>query len=144
MAKDKELKLEVWANFKDSQHVFLATEENDQPRVRPVTLVFSDQRFWVLTGTNNAKIQQIRKDPKMEFCLLLESGEKIGYIRAAGSAKIISDRETKAKVARNCDFFSEYWKSPDDPNYALLELKLNEIEYLRTDETVAKRLKLLQ
>ena len=144
MAKDKELKFEVWANFKDSQHVFLATEQNGQPRVRPVTLVFSDQRFWVLTGTNNAKIQQIRKNPKMEFCLLLESGENIGYIRAAGSAKIISVRETKAKVARNCDFFSEFWKSPADPNYALLELKLNEIEYLRPDETVAKRLKLLQ
>ena len=142
MAKDKDLKLEVWANFKDSQHVFLATEENDQPRVRPVTLVFSDRSFWVLTGTNNAKIQQIRKNPKMEFCLLLESGEKVGYIRAAGSAKIISDRETKTKIARNCDFFSEYWKSPDDPNYALLELRLNEIEYLNPDETVAKRLKL--
>ena len=142
MAKDKDLKFEVWANFKDSQYVFLATEQNGQPRVRPVTLVFSDQRFWVLTGTNNAKIQQIRKNPKMEFCLLLEKGEKIGYIRAAGSAKIISDRETKAKVARNCEFFSEFWKSPDDPNYALLELRLNEIEYLNPDETVAKRLEL--
>ena len=142
MAKDKDLKFEVWAPFKDSQHVFIATEQNGQPRVRPVTLVFSDQRFWVLTGTNNAKIQQIRKNPKMEFCLLVERGEKIGYIRVAGSAKIISDRETKAKVARNCDFFSEFWKSPDDPNYALLELRLNEIEYLNPHETVAKRLKL--
>ena len=58
MAKDKDLKFEVWAHFKDSQHVFIATEQNGQPRVRPVTLVFSDQRFWVLTGTNNAKIQR--------------------------------------------------------------------------------------
>ena len=69
------------------------------------------------------------------------SVEKIGYIRAAGSANIIRYKETKAKVARNCDFFRE-WKSHDDPNYALLELRFNEIEYLNPNEIAAKRFKL--
>jgi len=40
---------------------FLATEENNQPRVRPVTLVFFDERFWVLTGTDDAKVKQLQK-----------------------------------------------------------------------------------
>ncbi len=140
--KLKDFKVEIWRHFKDQQHISLATEENDQPRVRPVTLVNFDQRFWVLTGTNNAKIRQIRENPKIEFCLLLEEGGHQGYIRAAGFAKIIKDEETKVKVADHCDFFCEHWKSPEDPNYTLLELKLNEIEYLRPNEDMARKFKL--
>jgi len=138
----KDIKAEIRMHLKGFQHIFLATEEKDQPRVRPVTLVNFDERFWVLTGTNNAKVKQIRKNPRIEFCLLLEEGGHRGYIRAVGFAKIIKDRETKAKVAQNCDFFNEHWKSPDDPSYTLLELKPNEIEYLRPEGFTAKKFKL--
>jgi len=138
----KDLKTDIWKHFKNYQHVFFATEENGQPRARPVTLVNFDQRFWVLTGTSNAKVRQIQKNPKIEFCLLFEEGGHQGYIRAAGVAEIIKDRETKAKLAKHCDFFSEHWKSLDDPNYTLLELKLNEIEYLGPNEEIARKFKL--
>jgi general stress protein 26 len=138
----KDFKAEIWRRFKDYPHIFLATQENDQPRVRLVTLVNFDQRFWILTGTRSAKVKQIRENPKIEFCLLFEEGEHHGYIRTAGFAKIISDRETKVKVAKHCDFFSEHWESLDDPNYTLLELKLNEIEYLRPKESTVRKFKL--
>jgi len=138
----KDFKAEMWRRFKDFPHIFLATEEEAQPRVRPVTLVHFDERLWVLTGTNSAKSNQVRKNPKIEFCLLFEEGGRQGYIRAAGFAKIIKDRETKVRVAKHCDFFCEHWESPDDPNYTLLELKLNEIEYLRPDESIARKFRL--
>lgn len=138
----KDFKAEIWRRFKDYPHIFLATQENDQPRVRLVTLVNFDQRFWILTGTRSAKVRQIRENPKIEFCMLFEEGEHHGYIRTAGFAKIIGDRETKVKVAKHCDFFSKHWKSLDDPNYTLLELKLDEIEYLRPKESTVRRFKL--
>jgi general stress protein 26 len=78
----------------------------------------------------------------MEFCLLFNEGEHNGYIRAVGSAKMIMDKETKIKVAKHCDFFDKHWKSPDDPNYTLLELKLSEIEYLRPDEDITRKFRL--
>lgn len=107
-----------------------------------MTLVCFDGRFWVLTGTNNAKTKQIRKNPKMEFCLLLEKGENRGYIRVAGLARIVQNIETKIKVAEHCDFFRKYWKSPEDPNYTLIELRPAEIEYLRTGEVTARKITL--
>ena len=133
------LKEEVWGPFKDYQFIFLATSEEDQPRVRPVTLVYLDGKFWILTGTENAKTKQISKNPKIEFCLLLQKKDKQGYVRAAGLAKIIQDRKTKGKIAEQCDFFSEFWKSFDDPNYTLIELHPTEIECLSPDEIVALR-----
>ncbi|MDH5482795.1 MAG: pyridoxamine 5'-phosphate oxidase family protein [Candidatus Bathyarchaeota archaeon] len=140
--KSKHFRAEIWRHLKDFQHVFLATTENGQPRVRPVTLVNFDEKFWVLTGTENAKVKQIMKNPKIEFCLLLEEGEKRGYIRGVGYAKIVAEKETKIKVAKYCDFFNEFWENPDDPSYTLLELEMNEIEYLKPNETKTRKLKL--
>jgi uncharacterized pyridoxamine 5'-phosphate oxidase family protein len=36
---------EVLNQFEDFQHVFLATTDGDQPRVRPVTLINFDGEF---------------------------------------------------------------------------------------------------
>jgi general stress protein 26 len=137
----KNFKAEIWRHLGD-QYVFLATGERDQPRVRPVTLVNFDQKLWVLTETDSAKVRQIRESPKIEFCLLFEEGGHHGYLRGAGFAKIIEDGETKTRLARHCDFFREHWESPDDPNYTLLELQLREVEYLRSDESRARKCKL--
>lgn len=140
--KSNKLKEEVWSHFKDLQFVYLATAEGDQPRVRPVTLLYIDKKFWITTGTNSAKVKQIKANPKMEFCLLFEEQKKQGYIRAAGMAKIIQDKKIKEKIAKNCDFFSSYFKSPDDPNYTLIEMQLADIEYLRPDEMYAQKFSL--
>jgi uncharacterized pyridoxamine 5'-phosphate oxidase family protein len=103
--KFRDVKAEIWRRFKNYQPIFLATQETDQPRVRPVTLVNFDQRFWILTGAKGAKTSQILENPKIEFCLLFNEGEYNGYIRVAGSAKMIRDKEAKVKVAKHCDFF---------------------------------------
>ncbi|MCK4432353.1 MAG: pyridoxamine 5'-phosphate oxidase family protein [Methanomicrobia archaeon] len=137
-----DIKEEVWTLFKDFQHVFLATVEDDQPRVRPVTLIYFDKKFWITTGTEDAKIKQIQKNPKIELCLYLQEGDKECYVRVAGMAKIIKDRETKETIARHCDFFSKHWEDVDDPNYTLIEIRPIEVEYLGPGEFLAQRFKL--
>lgn len=131
MYKTKE---EVWSYLKDSQNIFLATSEENQPRVRPVTLIYFDKKFWITTGTDNHKVLQIQKNPKIEFCLMVKKGDSQGYMRGTGLAKIITDKKQKEKIAKHCSFFSEFWESPDDPDYTLIELSINEIEYLKPDE----------
>jgi len=87
--KHDKIKEEVLNHFKDYQIVYLATAEENQPRVRPVTLLYLDKKFWITTGTDNAKVKQIRTNPQMEFCLLIDEQKKQGYIRDSGMAKII-------------------------------------------------------
>jgi len=113
----------------------LATIEGDQPRVRPVTLIYFNNRFWITTGTKSAKVKQIQRNSKVEFCLLFKEKDRDRCIRVAGLAKIIRDKETKGKIARHFDSFSKHWESVDDPNYTLLEMCPAEIEYVRPDKT---------
>jgi len=124
------IKQEVWEEFSKLQYVYLATAEGDQPRVRPVTLVNLERRFWIATGSKSAKAAQIRKNPNVEFCLPLLDGERTGYIRVAGTADAVEDREVKARIASQLDFFNEYWDSPDDPEYTLLRISHVAVEYL--------------
>ena len=49
---------EAWSYFQDFQHVFLATVEGDHPRVRPVTLVYFENRFGITTGTKSRRLNK--------------------------------------------------------------------------------------
>ncbi len=137
--KDASLKNEVWSYFKDMQPVFLATSDNDQPRVRPVTMLKYNDKFWISTGTNDAKIRQIKENNKVEFCLFIKEEKVSGYIRGTCEAIIVQDSETKKLLADNIPFFKEFWKNSDDPNYTLLEIVMKGVEYLKPGSFEATR-----
>ena len=134
MAIPSKLKKEIWDHFRSYAIIHLATVDGDMPRVRPVTLLYLDSRFFVFTTTSDAKVKQLRRNPKVEFCLPFKKGRKTGYVRAFGIAKLIIDQGTREKMAKGCRFFNGSWKSADDPNFTLLELVVKEIEYQRPGE----------
>ena len=131
---------DILSQIENFQYVFLATIEGDQPRVRPVTLINFEGKFWVATETRSRKVKQIMKNPKVELSFVFKKENKNCCLRITGVAKIIEDRQVKAKLARHCDFFSRHWKSVDDPNYTLLQIIPSEITYVTPEET--KRIRL--
>ena len=135
----EEIKSEIWENFQKMQEIQIATIDNDKPRLRPITLIFHNEKFWILTGTDSAKTKQIQENPNIEFCHLLKKDPDTGYIRANGIAKIIQDRDTKEELANQVDYFKSYWKGVDDPNYTLLEIEITEIEYMKPGEYAGQR-----
>ena len=140
MAKETKNIKEALNQLKNFQHVFLATIDDNQPRVRPVTLINFEGKFWITTDAKSEKVKQIMKNPKVEFSFIFKKRNRNCCLRVTGLAKIIKDRQIKAKLAKHCNFFSKHWKSVDDPNYALLQIIPSEITYVTPEET--KRMKL--
>lgn len=136
------LKQEIRENFSEEPYIFLATTEGDQPRVRPVTLIHLRNRLCVTTGSNDAKVKQIRRNPNVEFCLLLEKDERKGTIRAECEAKIVENQDVKADVYNNISFAKEFWRSSEDPNYTLIELHPISFEYMKPGSVQAVKIKL--
>jgi len=136
MPAERDFLKKVWSHFRDFQHVFLATMESDHPRVRPVTLIHLDKKFWVTTETKSAKVKQIQRNPKVEFCLNFKERGNDCCVRVAGLAKIVKEQETKTRIANHCSFFHKHWESVDDPNFTLLEICPSEIEYVSPNKTV--------
>ena len=137
-----ELIQEVWKSFSGELHIFLATIEGDQPRVRPVTLIRLQNKLFVTTGSNDDKVKQIKQNPKIEFCLMLEREERKGTIRAECEARIVENKDIKADVYNNISFAKEFWESPEDPNYTLIRLQPEAFEYMKPGSIQAVKIKL--
>ena len=124
---------EIWKYFDGEPQVFLATVDVEQPRVRPVTLIHLKEKLYVTTGSNDAKVKQIQRNSKTEFCLLFEKGDRKGTVRAECVAQIVEDKDVKGDVFNNISFAKEFWKSPDDPNYIVIKLKPISFEYMKPE-----------
>jgi general stress protein 26 len=129
---------EIWSNFDEQKVVYFATASDNQPYVRPLTMVPLDDKFWILTGTGDAKIVQLKENSKVEVCMAVEKDEHTGYVRFNGRARIVSDPEVKTSIAGRVSYFKEYWKGTDDPNYTLLEMDFEFLEYMRPGEMLGK------
>lgn len=135
------LKQEIWQNFVEQQNVFLATADGNQPRLRPVTLIRLKNRLFVATGAGDAKVKQIKQNPKTEFCLLLEKEGKKGTIRTECVAELVQDKNVKAETYNKIPFMKEFWSNPEDLKYALIELRPTGYEYMRIGSMEAVRIK---
>jgi uncharacterized pyridoxamine 5'-phosphate oxidase family protein len=133
---------EVWKNFDGQPHIFLATAEGGQPRVRPVTLIHLHDKLFVATGSSDPKVKQMKQNPRTEFCLLLEESGRKGTIRAECMVQIVEDKDVKADVYSNVSFAKEFWTSSEDPNYALIELQPTSLEYMKPGSVQSIKMKL--
>ena len=130
---------DFWQLIDDFKPGHLATFDGEYPRVRPVTFVHFEKKLWVLTGMNDAKIAQIQKHPKVEAHYPLQAADGNGYLRLGGTAKVIHDPVIKAKLAEHTPYFKDYWKTPEDTTYALLEIQVEHVEWLKPGEMLAKK-----
>ena len=103
--------------------IALATVEGDQPRLRPMTLLHHEDRFFIATGSENAKVEQIRRNPKVEFLLLVTKVGDTGSIRVESQASMVQDNAIRAALFNEVEFMKRFWESPEDPALTLIELK---------------------
>ena len=136
-----ELKQEAWGWLKPVQMIHLATWDGDRPRVRPVSMIFDGERFWVSTGSRDAKAAQVAANPVFEFSLTLQGEGSSGTFRGAGKVRLVEDLEEKRRVAAIVPFFGDYWEKPEDPSFCLMELQVDEVEFMRPHEMNSMKFK---
>ena len=85
---------EVYRFLKECGTFYLATEEGDQPRVRPFGVVnIFENKLYIQTGKIKNVSKQMQKNPKIEIC-----GMKDGkWIRVTG--EVVRDDRREAKVS---------------------------------------------
>ena len=131
---------EIWSYFKEMQTVFFATCDKERPYVRPMLLLYVDDKFWVATGADDAKTPQLRINPQFEFCYLIEKVVENGYIRGAGQVEFVQDMGIRKKFIEKFSYIRHYWQEPDDPGYILLKLNVASFEYMRPGENTAEKI----
>jgi uncharacterized pyridoxamine 5'-phosphate oxidase family protein len=86
---------ELLNQIKEFQNVFLATIDGDQPRVRPVTLISFEDKYWIMTDKGSEKVKQIQKNPKVEISFIFKKNDLDCCLRITGLAEIVQDLNVK-------------------------------------------------
>ena len=139
---ENDLIQEILSHFKEMQTVFFATSDKERPYVRPMILLYVDNKFWVATGADDAKTPELRENPHFEFCYLIEKGVENGSLRGSGQVEFVRDMNIRRKFIDNFSYISHYWQEPEDPSYILLQLHVDSIEYMRSGEQTSTKIQL--
>jgi general stress protein 26 len=127
---EKELQLnDIKKYFFNNPLVYFATSDKNQPRVRPMALINHNEELWIVSRSYEDKVKQIKKNSKFELTFMVDDEFK-GMIRAAGNAQVIEDLEIKKELVESISWFSNYFKSHEDPNYGLIKLEILEVRTL--------------
>ncbi|MCF7912555.1 MAG: pyridoxamine 5'-phosphate oxidase family protein [Candidatus Cloacimonetes bacterium] len=132
---------EVLDRFEVMQEAMLATTDGERAYVRPVMLIYYQERFFIATGNADAKCSQIRKQGRAEVCYYPDTEEKGCYIRFNGDAKLISDIDLKGEIMEVATFIKSYWTDPADSGYAVIEIIPDWFDFMAYGTSVESRVK---
>lgn len=87
-----ELKLsDIKHLFNNMPLVYFATATEGQPRVRPMALIYNDDKYWLTSRAYDLKMKEIKQNSKMEFTFRVVDDDYNLTIRATGHAFVVQD-----------------------------------------------------
>ena len=131
--------------------MYLANIDGDQPRVRPMALIYHKDTCWFVSVAEREKIIQIEKNNNVEFAINPHDDDKLSTIRGTGKAILVDDPEIRKDVATAIPWFDGFWESSEDPRFYLYKIELEKLSvqipqvrdihtfYIKTGKTEIKK-----
>ena len=111
-------------NFTNENPVcYLATVENDHPRVRALSFWFADEfGFYFQTGAIKEFYHQLQKNPKTEVCFYKHDNATGTMLRISGEVEFLDDRMLKEKAITDRPFLKNFGLTADSPGLIIFRL----------------------
>ena len=108
---------------------YLATIDGDQPRLRPVSPVRTDE-FTVYVANLRAyhKTVEIAANAKVELCYLDEDHDQV---RITGTAEVVTDRELLESIWEANPLMRQYLGSIDNPQLIVYRIVPSQVRFMR-------------
>jgi pyridoxamine 5'-phosphate oxidase len=114
----------------ENRVAYFATEENGQPRVRPIGLWFVDETgLYFQSQTVKAFCKQLQNNKRVELCFHAQAveGSPGTVLRVTGEAEFLDDATLKKRVLEDRPFLKDMGiASPDDPRLAIFRIHTGE------------------
>ena len=105
---------------KKAASFFIATNDGDQPKVRPFGAIEEiDGKIYLVTGNTKNFFKQISKNPKIEYVALFDDGS---WLRVTGTLAVKDCGKIRAKYLELRPTLQKIYKA-DDGVFTVLELK---------------------
>ena len=108
---------------------YLATIDGDQPRLRPVSPVRTDEfTVYVANLRSYHKTREIEANPKVELCYL---DSRHNQVRLTGVAHVETDRELLEQIWKDNPLLRQYLGTIDNPELILYRVDPSRVRYMR-------------
>ncbi|MFT5528165.1 MAG: general stress protein 26 [Pirellulaceae bacterium] len=108
---------------------YLASLDGDQPRVRPVSPVRTDEfTIYVANLRSYHKTQEIAANPKVELCYLAPNHNQV---RITGVAEIVTDLDLLQEIWDENPLLRQYLGSIDNPELILYRVIPNRVRFMQ-------------
>lgn len=117
------------AAMRSARFPFLATVDGDQPRLRPVSPVWTDGfTVYVANLRGYHKTKEIDANPQVELCYLDEDHDQV---RITGTAEIVDDDGLLQEIWDDSPLLRQYLGSVDDPNLIIYRIVPARVRFMR-------------
>ena len=107
----------------------LASIDDDQPRVRPVSPVRTDGfTVYVANLRGYHKTVEIEANPKVELCYL---DDRHDQVRITGVAEVVKDRALLQQIWDDNPLLRQYLGSIDNPELVVYRVRPNRVRFMR-------------
>lgn len=108
---------------------YLASIDGDQPRLRPVSPVRTDDfTVYVANLRSYHKTVEIEANPKVELCYLDSNHDQL---RITGVAEIVTDRELLQEIWDSNALMRQYLGSLDNPELIIYRIVPGRVRFMR-------------
>jgi general stress protein 26 len=108
---------------------YLATIDEDQPRLRPVSPVRTDGfTVYVANLRSYHKTVEIEANPKVELCYLDDGHNQV---RITGVVEVVTDRELLQEIWDENPLLRQYLGSIDNPELILYRIVPSQVRYMQ-------------
>ena len=125
-AEVRELALQV---VQSDRFPYLATVDGDQPRLRPVSPVKTDQfTVYVANLRSYGKTAEIAANPRVELCYMNAEHDQV---RITGLAEVVSDPQLLQEIWEANPLLKQYLGTIDNPALILYRVNPARVRYMR-------------
>ncbi len=107
----------------------LATIDEDQPRLRPVSPVKTDGFIiYVANLRFYHKTKEIETNPKVELCYMEEGHDQV---RITGTAEVVTDRPLLEEIWEANPLMQRFLKTLDNPDLIVYRITPSRVRYMQ-------------
>ena len=107
----------------------LATVAGDQPRLRPVSQVRTDQfTVYIANLRSYQKTAEIEHNPRVELCYMSPDHDQV---RITGTAEVVTDRSRLEEIWNDNPLLRQYLGSIDNPELILYCVQPTRVRFMR-------------
>lgn len=129
-----QLKKMILSVLRGQKLICLATLSNKKPWVRFVVSHNEGLTLYVSSYLSSRKIKEIRKNPAVHAVVAKDiSSMKTAYVQIAARARIRTDKSIRRKLWH--PYMNKYYSGIDDPEYVVIEIRPQYIEYWDSEFT---------